>query len=371
MENFSQSENLSKYCRICGKESKYLRNLHGSTPHGKTIAELINICTHINVLDESKPKCICMTCMTKLNTAYEFHNLVVNSDSHFAEFLAQKSYTKPETSFIDYSYTKPIAKHEQINVDPDIKPSLSYDELNHFDDDMEEDDIFVKKKSLSVPRKKPTTITKQAINLDTMNVFDLFESRDVRVRKPVERSNLTRNRKIVKGNATIKTKSNDKTITKVNATFECYQCKKYFATMPALQLHFQKHEASECKICMKKFAWPEYVEHLCTGDEIQCEYCSQSFKSIFKLNTHIESDHRNHKTHTCSKCPRFFHMKTLLQLHKTNHKDDEKKFVCDICNKRYWKKQKIKEHMETVHGDKNATRNYFNEYNYFLLDFLN
>lgn len=141
--------------------------------------------------------------------------------------------------------------------------------------------------------------------------------------------------------------------------------------MPALQLHFQKHEASECKICMKKFAWPEYVEHLCTGDEIQCEYCSQSFKSIFKLNTHIESDHRNHKTHTCSKCPRFFHMKTLLQLHKTNHKDEEKKFVCDICNKRYWKKQKIKEHMETVHGDKNATRNYFNEYNYFLLDFLN
>lgn len=344
MNKFNVNAHFPKHCRICAKESKYLRCLLDVTSHGKTIAELINICTQVPLHeDESKPNCICMSCMTKLNTAYEFHNLVKNCDQLFDELFSKQSFLTRETySFDDYIDVKPIEKHEvnPIALRPvSSKPVSFYDDSKDFYNNSTES-VFIEEKKLPTLRNKRVNTTKNPNALETLNVLELFERRDFTARK----SNIS-----VKGPKRHASTS----IEKVNAKYECYICKKSFSALSKVRAHFTTHDnAISCRICMKKCTNYEYIQHLCKGHDIQCEYCSQSFTTIPSLIKHININHKDHRHYKCSKCAKRFQMKILRDIHKPVHGEEEKNFVCDICNRRFRTRYQIREHIETEHTDR-------------------
>lgn len=50
----------------------------------------------------------------------------------------------------------------------------------------------------------------------------------------------------------------------------------------------------------------------------------------------------------CRKCPKFFAMKQLVDLHEKCHSEEvEKPFACDQCRHRFGDKQRLDRHMQT------------------------
>lgn len=92
----------------------------------------------------------------------------------------------------------------------------------------------------------------------------------------------------------------------------------------------------KCSVCEIKLAPNELDEHLCSNDEnIQCEYCPESFKATVKLLEHLKRSHDEKKLYRCEKCPRFFAMIRLKEYHLHRHIGESKSFICDICTKSF------------------------------------
>lgn len=74
-----------------------------------------------------------------------------------------------------------------------------------------------------------------------------------------------------------------------------------------------------CKICFATLTQHEFSTHICIDlDEITCEYCSESFKSINDLWNHLIDSviHNNMTLHQCNRCTENFPAAVLLKCHE-------------------------------------------------------
>lgn len=308
-------------CRTCATESRGLKNLFTLSDYNITFAEMIFVCTQITIYETTeRPTNICRNCISKLKIAYEFHNLVRSCEE---KFLLQ-NVTKTEEEF-DEIYVEPphiitiepaellsVEEPEMVGDEPTIFVKSEPEQLVEFDEAISEDQTQLPRRGRK--RGRPRSEKHQEIRRGRKPSFEI----------------------------------------KGKKSFECYQCRKQFKSLFKVKLHLRDHDPTyRCRICMKHFTKQHYKEHLCKGASIECEQCSRTFTSTMNLVYHLKA-HKIQNTHKCYKCARKYPMKLLLEFHKESHTNEEKKFICDICDTRVRSKYLIKEHMESVHTDKRS-----------------
>lgn len=334
---------FSQYCRTCASETKQLRSIYEEIEHGKSIAEAIAICAQISLHEnEMKPKQICLDCFAKLESAYQFYILAKNSEERFDEWILLHSVQNLATNIREDENTFKCTNHEVFGFEfsePEALPvgwvedkafSPSVKDLSH----LKTEDIFVEEPNVILLSDK----SEKSSNYDSLD--------EVPLRQRQRKQQRSRVRKKV-------TNVQKSSQMKLSAEFECYRCKLAVSSMHKLKVHMKEHDASaKCRVCLGIFTKCDYMQHLCKGSAIDCEYCSKPFNTTASLIKHINRNHKDHKNYKCKKCAKAFHMKLLLELHKPTHNLEEKRFICDICNSRFRTRFLIKEHIEINHTDK-------------------
>lgn len=142
----------------------------------------------------------------------------------------------------------------------------------------------------------------------------------------------------------------------VKNRFECFMCKMRLNRITDVKNHIKQHAHynRKCEVCAKRFTSnQEHQLHMCDTMElsINCEYCSGSFVSISQLLAHLECEHDNRIMYRCQKCPKFFGMQQLVDLHEKCHPEGvEKPFACEQCSWRFGNQEKLDRHLR-VHSN--------------------
>lgn len=144
----------------------------------------------------------------------------------------------------------------------------------------------------------------------------------------------------------------------------CDICATVFKTRYNLLRHYQKRHPEfkmyECDLC--RISYPsidEFKDHL---DEkhskmhtsptpetkqvrFACDVCGNMYKNKASAMNHLLT-HTAKKTVRCKQCDFKCYTKQQLGVHQTKH---DKRFVCDICHKRFAQKSQLDVHVKAVH----------------------
>ncbi|XP_050530182.1 zinc finger protein 836-like [Daktulosphaira vitifoliae] len=149
----------------------------------------------------------------------------------------------------------------------------------------------------------------------------------------------------------------------------CHICKIVFKSRYNLIRHFQKRHPEcktyECDLCLISFSTiDKFKEHLkymhssdCVFDVIKnnvedskqvrfaCDVCGNMYKNKASAMNHLLT-HTSNKTVMCQLCNFMCYTKQQLAVHQAKH---DKRFICDICNKRFAQKSQLDTHIKAVH----------------------
>lgn len=137
--------------------------------------------------------------------------------------------------------------------------------------------------------------------------------------------------------------------------FKCDRCPLAYANSDLLQKHSKRHEMNECIECRKCFLTKSALdEHMECHMPQECTQCKKLFTNQTTLRIHIANVHNKDTTYkfVCEQCGKHFARKIAFQRHMNEHAGIEApKVQCTICG-RWLKKMYYKNHMDTVHGNR-------------------
>ena len=112
----------------------------------------------------------------------------------------------------------------------------------------------------------------------------------------------------------------------------------------------------ECNFCHKTFN-SHYLltRHKKThGEEAQCPVCFKVYKNRQSLRSHVAEQHDGKTTtYVCDYCHRKFPFLCRLERHYVYHRGN-KSFQCKTCSVRFYVKEQLQKHIDTMHRSKNA-----------------
>lgn len=133
--------------------------------------------------------------------------------------------------------------------------------------------------------------------------------------------------------------------------FQCYLCKKQFTTKRSIREHFLKQHINptieKCSICDEELQSNESRLHSCVGLQLDCEYCTDSFKSLYELKKHLYGAHVEKLIYVCDICRRSFHMRAFMNYHKTKH--TRGCFSCELCAEKFDTRTQRERHLRDIH----------------------
>ncbi|XP_001648712.2 PR domain zinc finger protein 5 [Aedes aegypti] len=139
-----------------------------------------------------------------------------------------------------------------------------------------------------------------------------------------------------------------------NITLECDTCQEKHDSFMALQ----KHSVAEHKklafvfCCDLKFnKKPRLVDHVLfhlDPTSFQCKICHKNLPHSESLKRHIEKNHAPEESRTikCSMCPKMFTHQKFLSTHERYH---NRRWHCEICDKRFICEATLKHHHKSIH----------------------
>ncbi|XP_013141833.1 PREDICTED: zinc finger protein 888-like isoform X2 [Papilio polytes] len=121
-------------------------------------------------------------------------------------------------------------------------------------------------------------------------------------------------------------------LTKIrNHNLLCIVCSKMFTNSIKLKRHLINHLLYEVKIDMLN------------GAKLTCPKCRIDIKDIDNWIIHMEQHSHLHSIYFCKSCRKSYKDPILFDQHKEMHK---KKYVCDICGKKFFVESLIIQHLE-------------------------
>ncbi|XP_049835558.1 uncharacterized protein LOC126279123 isoform X1 [Schistocerca gregaria] len=142
--------------------------------------------------------------------------------------------------------------------------------------------------------------------------------------------------------------------------YECSICHKAFVGRTGLNHHKKIHtdnnsrKSTVCEICGKNFTRHALWTHMKSHNKThRCELCGNLFSTKTALKIHIAGSHLGHMSHQCDICGKGFMQKNHLLRHMDTHireGQDEDKFSCDSCEKKYKTEEKLDSHRIREHS---------------------
>ncbi|KAJ8708157.1 hypothetical protein PYW08_010523 [Mythimna loreyi] len=148
---------------------------------------------------------------------------------------------------------------------------------------------------------------------------------------------------------------------------ECKKCDMKFKSKVILRNHFKiSHKninaANICDICGKVFTKNSSLRvHLRSHKVKQCPHCFKVLKSHSHFNLHLKNHNiltkrkRVNKYHCCGNCDYRSLNKNTLEAHINKVHLNIRPFVCEICQKGFYKKSNLTQHFLTHEKIKDKT----------------
>ena len=126
---------------------------------------------------------------------------------------------------------------------------------------------------------------------------------------------------------------------KIEKTFSCDHCGMNFGRASHLKTHQKIHivgEKLKCETCKRTFFdKTEMGSHVCKHHS--CDVCGAKFLRARNLDYHRRI-HFGTMVFSCDRCESLFLTKKRLNEHVNHQHKKEKKYVCEICDKRFMMK---------------------------------
>ncbi|XP_044260337.1 zinc finger protein 595-like [Tribolium madens] len=141
-----------------------------------------------------------------------------------------------------------------------------------------------------------------------------------------------------KNSSEIKLEEEKPPIKEDNDRFVCFHCEKTFKIKSILEDHI-KYKHTETDL---------------TKPLNICDVCGSSFSNKYLLKRHLKNVHATEKKFKCELCERKFASPVYLNAHKRYH-SGERKHICSFCGKGYITASDLYHH-EKIHANKRAYR---------------
>ncbi|TRZ04381.1 hypothetical protein DNTS_017636, partial [Danionella cerebrum] len=138
----------------------------------------------------------------------------------------------------------------------------------------------------------------------------------------------------------------------------CNKCGKRFVLESELLLHHQTNceRNIQCVTCGKAFKklWSLHehnkIVHGYAEKKFSCEICEKKFYTMAHVRKHMVA-HTKDMPFTCETCGKSFKRSMSLKVHSLQH-SGEKPFKCENCNERFQYKYQLRSHMSIHIGHK-------------------
>nr|XP_057925606.1 zinc finger and BTB domain-containing protein 17-like isoform X2 [Doryrhamphus excisus] len=139
---------------------------------------------------------------------------------------------------------------------------------------------------------------------------------------------------------------------------QCGECGRVLSSGAALESHLSLHKGHRpfsCTVCRKSF--PD-AKGLRRHDRVHrngrihtCQQCGKGFVYVYGLTKHLQMVHVKFKPFVCQICNKAFFTKGDVEDHIRLH-TGEKPFHCHLCEKKFVKKVELKVHLKWHNGEK-------------------
>ncbi|XP_072387138.1 uncharacterized protein [Diabrotica undecimpunctata] len=148
----------------------------------------------------------------------------------------------------------------------------------------------------------------------------------------------------------------------------CDYCNKRFPIKSNYDCHMRRHTGEkkfECDLCNRKFAdkcvLQRHMRSHSNVREFQCSECDKEYKDKRVMQIHMAKQHgigvgqiklpSKERKYICHMCPKAYYAKNKLTRHLYTH-TGEKPFFCTICDKKFNDKSYVKQHIKKAHSMK-------------------
>ncbi|GJQ80998.1 hypothetical protein Trydic_g23427 [Trypoxylus dichotomus] len=366
-------------------------NIFEHSENSKLLADMIIEIICVQVLkDDIFPKTVCSNCLGKLNEAYSFKMLAVESDLKLQNFcqnkcvhneqenennlnIAVKANDAGRNTLLDRTHVQQyfsiINALSKQNGDcaVSMKSSLTIEDWDHIDGD---------------PLKEMTETNKnEEPESDLVNVADDVSSDISSESSDSEAGSSSAEDEILDG----KSDKNDnvaqdssaelpraqilekqpltKQLTrkeKLSKRFYCKLCNKMFSYHYYYLVHVKEHNGNtphKCDVCGKSFVikcmLTQHKQSHLTNKQFSCDVCGKNFKLMNGLKTHqvVHSEDRPFK---CDVCDKSFKLESVLKTHTLRH-NNIRRHVCEMCGKAFIDRSGLLKHKATHNIGKNFT----------------
>ncbi|KAL1502630.1 hypothetical protein ABEB36_007745 [Hypothenemus hampei] len=166
-----------------------------------------------------------------------------------------------------------------------------------------------------------------------------------------------------------------------NWKYSCSICNKPFPIKSNYDSHMRRHAGVrkfECHLCQRKFTDKCVLQrHMKTHSNVRehkCMHCEREYKDPRVLKVHMAKIHgigvgeikmpSREKKYICHICPKSYYAKNKLTRHLYTH-SGEKPYDCPVCGKKFNDKSYVKQHLRKTHNmddvkEEEITRNNVN-----------
>ncbi|GAB1296131.1 Predicted gene 12258 [Apodemus speciosus] len=134
--------------------------------------------------------------------------------------------------------------------------------------------------------------------------------------------------------------------------YECNACGKTFSYTPHVYSHSGAHSTEkpyECEDCRQSRLTVSQPAHT-QEKRYVCNVCGKAFYKRAHLHAH-QRTHTGEKPYDCQECGKSFRLKSFLVVHQRIH-TGEKPFACDTCGKRFKQRSSLYTHIRIHTGEK-------------------
>ena len=132
---------------------------------------------------------------------------------------------------------------------------------------------------------------------------------------------------------------------------KCDLCDKNFNTKGILKVHIKRFHGGnifQCNLCGKEYKYSNYLAiHVSNKHDnikkFKCDFCAKSYFHQISLNYHLKVCHSEEQEfHFCEICGKRTKQKSDLRKHVEEVHENVKKYICDLCNSKFYQNQSLK-----------------------------